>query len=158
MTILKSLTFVQSSVYRHSKNIFIMYLNLYLKNKFLHDLILGFNLPFPYLLWFWHQHILKFLFHFYSHYLMVLMGEFFLVFSLFPLFTVLSVLYVLSVNYIPSRDGKAYKIAQAKLWVWKISTQKMSKNCPKSCKIRKNAQNCTNRSNTSIKTHEKNKN
>ena len=38
---------------------------------------------------------------------------------------------------------KAYKIAHAKLQVWKISTQNMCKKCPKMCKISKNAQNYT---------------
>ena len=37
---------------------------------------------------------------------------------------------------------KAYKIAHAKLWVWKISTQNMCKKCPQLCKICKNSQNC----------------
>ena len=38
---------------------------------------------------------------------------------------------------------KAYKIAHAKLRVWKISTQNMCKKCPTSCKMSKNGQNFT---------------
>ena len=58
-----------------------------------------------------------------------------------------------------NRDGKAYKIAHAKLWVWKISTQNMCKKYPKSCKICKIAQNCPKlhkkRQNNCNKTREK---
>ena len=50
---------------------------------------------------------------------------------------------------------KAFKIAHAKLWVWKMCTQNMCKKCPKSCKISKNAQNCTKKTKTFNKTREK---
>ena len=46
---------------------------------------------------------------------------------------------------------KTYKIAHGKLRARKISIQNMCKKCPKSCKISKNAQNCTKRSKHLIK-------
>ena len=50
-----------------------------------------------------------------------------------------------SLSITGSKMEKAYKIAHAKLWVWKISTQNMCKKCPKSCKTCKNGQNCNNK-------------